>query len=100
MFLEESGFLICHPCGDGTQLGPWGSRSVVAAPRLLERALLPTGKPVSLFLDVPEKNLSAAALLEAHGFMRSGSTQLMYRGRKPDYRPGMIYGLASMGSFG
>jgi hypothetical protein len=30
----------------------------------------------------------------------TGSTELMYAGVKPDYRPEMLYGLATMGSCG
>ena len=100
LLLEEGGFLICHSCGDGVQLGPWGSRSPAAATRLLERVLSSGGKRVPLFLDVPQQNLAAEAMLCAQGFVTRGSTQLMYRGRKPAYKPDMIYALASMGSFG
>jgi GNAT superfamily N-acetyltransferase len=100
LFAEEEGFLICHPCGDGLQLGPWGSRSTAAAIRLLERALSSSANWVPLFLDVPQQNRVATELLGALGFVKTGSTQLMCRGRTPDYNPDMIYALASMGSFG
>jgi hypothetical protein len=33
-------------------------------------------------------------------FAVSGTTELMYAGARPDYRPELIYGLATMGSCG
>jgi hypothetical protein len=100
LFVEEQGFLLCNPCGAGVQLGPWGCRTPAAAARLLEKVLSVPGERVPLFLDVPLQNRSAAKLLGPHGFVATGSTQLMFYGLTPAYNPDMIYALASMGSFG
>jgi ribosomal protein S18 acetylase RimI-like enzyme len=98
--LRQDGFLRCLPVGNGQQLGPWGAASGRTAARLLESALERTGSSGSIFLDVPRRNQSAARLLREHGFTASGGTLLMYRGRQPDYRPELVFSLASMGSYG
>ncbi len=96
----SDGFLCKHGYADGVQLGPWSCLTPEAARRLLEQALQSTGEIADSFLDVPEGNREGAKLLSMSGFRVAGSTLLMYRGRRPAYRPELIYGLASMGSFG
>lgn len=98
-FTASDGFLCRHRYADGVQLGPWGCLTQETARRLLERALQ-LDAPLDTFLDMPGGNREGANLLDLSGFRVAGSTLLMYRGRRPAYRPELIYGLASMGSFG
>ena len=100
MFTASDGFLCRHRYADGVQLGPWGCLTPDTARRLLEQALQSPGELVKTFLDMPGGNREGAKLLDLSGFRVAGSTLLMYRGRQPAYRPELIYGLASMGSFG
>lgn len=98
-FTTRDGFL-CRQCyADGVQLGPWGCLTQGAARTLLEQAL-PAGETADCFLDMPEGNKEGVKLLTMGGFKVAGSTLMMYRGRRPAYRPELIYALASMGSFG
>ena len=99
-YSAHDGFLVHSPCGDGQQIGPWGAVSRDAAAVLLDAALGSEGSGGKIFLDVPEKNCAAEELLSSRGFSVSGSTQLMYRGRTPEYRADHVYSLASMGSYG
>ncbi len=94
------GFLACSVSGDGQQLGPWGAVSKDAAAKLLDAAIGGADPIVELVLDSPENNQAAAELLATRGFAIVGSTLLMYKGKKPEYRAEYIYALASMGSYG
>lgn len=96
----SDGFLCTHNYAGGVQLGPWSSLTPETARRLLEKALQSKGEIADTFLDMPEGNREGAKLLGMSGFRVAGDTLLMYRGRRPAYRPELIYGLASMGSFG
>lgn len=98
--LRDGGFLRCLQQEAGLQLGPWGATSDRVAGKLLAKTLQMVSGGGAIFLDVPEKNLSAARLLQANGFTASGSTLLMYRGKPPEYRPEVVFALASMGSYG
>lgn len=98
--LGRDGFLCCQSAGTGLQLGPWGALYGKSAARLLELVMDDVTGYGEIFLDVPRGNRNAGRLLQTHGFACIGSTQLMYRGRVPQYRPELVYSLASMGSYG
>lgn len=100
LFCSGKAFLVRYRYGDGMVLGPWGGSAPEDAASLLENALLTPDGGEDLYIDVPDGNPHAASLLESAGFKRKGSTLLMFRGETPEYRPGLIYGLASMGSMG
>jgi GNAT superfamily N-acetyltransferase len=97
---EPDGFIALQRWPKGIQLGPWNCRDRDVAAALLDRAMMRAGGGCRLFLDVPLRNLTAAALLADKGFRVSGTTTLMFRGEVPDYDPGTIFALASMGSMG
>jgi hypothetical protein len=97
---EGSGFAVVQPCGEEMQLGPFSAPDSTTAESLLEAALrtVPPGRKV--FLDAPLSNRSALRLYNRKGMRIAGRNDLMYAGVKPDYRPEMLYGLATMGSCG
>lgn len=99
-FSACDGFLCRHSYADGVQFGPWGCLTPKTAQWLLEHALQSSEVMTDTFLDMPEGNRAGAKLLTLSGFRVAGNTLLMYRGTPPTYRPELIYGLASMGSFG
>jgi ribosomal protein S18 acetylase RimI-like enzyme len=99
-FGSRDGFIVRQNCADVILLGPWGCRSTDDAADLLDRAVAGAGKGHSFVLDVPVRNIAAASLLCARGFIIQGGTVLMYLGRLPAYRPDYVYALASMGSIG
>lgn len=96
----SGGFLVMQRWPTGMQLGPWSCRDRDLAAGLLDKAMVRAGGGCRLFLDVPLRNLTAAALLAERGFTVSGTTTLMFRGEVPDYDPGAVFALASMGSMG
>jgi ribosomal protein S18 acetylase RimI-like enzyme len=94
----SDGFICAQKWEHGTQVGPWGCRLEQEARQLLDRALSRVDD--GMFLDVPQANDTATALLTENGFSIKGSNLLMYFGARPHYRPKNIYALASMGSMG
>jgi len=100
LLLEGSGFMVMQPCGAAMQFGPFSALDDSDAEYLLTCALgsVPTGKRV--YIDAPLANRSAVRLFNRRQMRITGSTELMYAGVKPDYRPGMLFGLATMGSCG
>jgi ribosomal protein S18 acetylase RimI-like enzyme len=98
--LGNGAFLVSQPSAAGLQLGPWGATGREEALRVFDAAAAQAGEGVSIFLDVPVRNVVAAAILHCRGFTISGSNALMCLGEKPAYDPSRIYALASMGSMG
>jgi ribosomal protein S18 acetylase RimI-like enzyme len=100
LLLEESGFLVIQPCGGAMQFGPFSALDSGSAECLYHAALgsVPCGTRV--YIDAPLSNRSAVRLFSRRGMRISGSTELMWAGVKPKYRPEILYGLASMGSCG
>jgi GNAT superfamily N-acetyltransferase len=92
-------FLVCQPCAEGLQLGPW-SGTGQGAEVLLGYALAAAEAGARIYLDVPIRNTVQTGLLLRMGFSIRGSTLLMCRGEAPAYAPERVFALASMGSMG
>jgi ribosomal protein S18 acetylase RimI-like enzyme len=97
---NESGFVVMQPCGESMQLGPFSALNSTAAESLLNEGLRTIVKGKKLYVDSPASNRSALRLFNRRGMRISGTNELMYAGIRPDYRPEMLYGLATMGSCG
>jgi GNAT superfamily N-acetyltransferase len=97
---QKSGFAVVQPGRDAWQLGPFSAPGYSSADALLKSALLaiPNGAPVCL--DMPAANRTACLLYARNRMRICGSNELMYAGGVPQYRPELIYGLATMGSCG
>lgn len=100
MVHEEAGFIVVQPCGEALQLGPFSAPDSGTAEVLLEKALHTIPLAAKIFLDAPASNRPALRLFSRKGMRIAGRNELMYAGDKPDYRPEMLYGLATMGSCG
>jgi ribosomal protein S18 acetylase RimI-like enzyme len=100
LLLEESAFLVIQPCGVDMQLGPFSALNCDSAEYLCDAALDSVPQETRLYIDAPLSNRSAVRLFSRRGMRITGSTELMYAGAKPDFRPEMLYGLATMGSCG
>jgi len=100
LLLEESAFMVIQPCGADIQLGPSSALDSGAAECLCDAALGSVPQETRVYIDAPLSNRSAMRLFCRRGMRITGSTELMYAGVKPDYRPDMLYGLATMGSCG
>ena len=97
---QPSGFAVLQPCGDALQIGPFSALDDATGDALLKAALQSAALGTKLYLDAPASNRTALRLFNRRGLRISGSTRLMYRGRKPDYRAELLYGLATLGSCG
>lgn len=96
----RSGFMVVQPCGADMQLGPFSAQDSSTAAWLYDAALGSVPQGTRICIDAPLSNRSAVRLFSRRGLRVTGSTQLMYAGDRPDYRPELLYGLATMGSCG
>lgn len=97
---NPSGFLVIQSCGAATQLGPFSALEGKGAETLFDGALCAVPGGVTVYLDAPASNRSALRLFNRHRMRIAGTTELMYAGKRPDFHPEYLYGLATMGSCG
>ena len=97
---DESGFVSLQSCGDFLQFGPFSAVDSGGAERLFEAASGTVELGRKIFVDAPASNRAALRMFNRKRMKIVGSNQLMYAGKKPAYRPELIYGLATMGSCG
>ena len=97
---QDSGFLVVQPCGESIQFGPFSSLDNSTAEHLFDEALQSVSPGTMVFLDVPASNSTAMRLYKRKRMRISGTTELMYEGKIPDYQPKYLFGLATMGSCG
>ncbi len=100
LLLENSGFAVIQPCIDARQLGPFAAMDSSTAERIFDAALALIPSESKIYLDAPESNHAALTMFNRKHLKISGTTELMYAGKRPDYRPELLYGLATMGSCG
>jgi GNAT superfamily N-acetyltransferase len=100
LLLEGSGFMVIQPCGVAMQFGPFSAQDCSDAEYIFSCALGSVPQETRVYIDAPLSNRSAVRLFSRRGMRITGSTELMYAGVKPAYRPEMLYGLATMGSCG
>lgn len=99
--LSSSGCaMVIQKLDSGALIGPWGADSPKTAEFCIQTALYSGVASGSTFADVPGSNSPAGCLLETFGFDICGETVLMYCGDTPEYRPEVIFALASAGSIG
>ena len=97
---DESGFVALQSCGDSMQFGPFSAFDSGGAERLFEAASVTVELGRKVFVDAPASNRAALRMFNRKRMKIVGSNLLMYAGKKPAYRPELIYGLATMGSCG
>ncbi len=97
---SESGFIVRQPCGEVVQFGPFAALDAGAAEELFREAAAAVPSGTKLLLDAPASNRAAQRIYRRCGMVEAGSYLLMYAGRKPEYRPDLLYALATMGSCG
>ncbi|HIJ94348.1 MAG TPA: GNAT family N-acetyltransferase [Desulfuromonadales bacterium] len=97
---NPSGFITQQAAEGDIQFGPFAARDSGSAERLFDAAAGTVPKGTRILIDAPAANRSAIRLFTRRNMERAGSNLLMYAGKKPAYRPELIYGLATMGSCG
>lgn len=98
--IDTIGFITLQPCGGFVQFGPFSAVDSGAAERLFEAALRNIVTGTKVFADAPASNRASLRFFNRKRMKIVGSNLLMYAGKKPNYRPELIYGLATMGSCG
>ncbi len=97
---DKSGFIVIQPAATAQQLGPFSAFDSGSAERLFDDATTAVAFGTKILVDAPASNRSSLRLFNRRKMKIAGSNSLMYAGKKPDYRPELIYGLATMGSCG
>jgi len=97
---HESGFVVIQPCGAARQFGPFSALDSGTAEQLFDEALRTVPLGTKVYSDVPASNRAALRMFNRKQMRIAGSNELMYAGRKPEYRSEYVYGLATMGSCG
>lgn len=100
LLLQESGFMAIQPCGSAMQFGPFSALDDTTAKYLFDAALGTVPNGTKVHLDSPASNRSALRMFNRRRMRIAGTTELMYAGKKPDYRPEYLFCLATMGSCG
>jgi GNAT superfamily N-acetyltransferase len=96
--VAEGGDLVAYgvlrPCQVGHKIGPLFARTPEAAERLFQAFLARAGQgPV--YLDAPQNNPAAVALVERHGLAPVFECGRMYRNGVPPWRSELVYGITS-----
>lgn len=97
---NSSGFIVRQPCGNAFHIGPFAAENSSTAALLFDTVRGATPRGSRIFIDAPASNRSAHRLYTRRKMRVTGSNQLMYSGEEPDFRPELLYGLATMGSCG
>jgi len=89
------GFGLVRRCGTGWKAGPLFARSPEAASALYDglTASIPAGD--NFYLDIPEPNEAARALVARHGLREVFATARMYAGEPPALRLDWVYGVTT-----
>lgn len=89
-----AGYGVVRRCGNGCKIGPLFADDAGAAEALFGRlAAFAAGGP--LFLDAPENNPAAMALVRRHGMTEVFGCARMYRGPAPDLAHERIFGVTT-----
>jgi ribosomal protein S18 acetylase RimI-like enzyme len=97
---NEAGMIVLQPCGTALQIGPFSASDADSAERLFDSAARTFGLGTKIMVDAPASNRAALQLFNRRKMRIAGNNELMYAGRKPEYCPKYLYGLATMGSCG
>ena len=90
-----AGYGVLRPCRTGFKIGPLFADAPDLAERLFNalRTRAPTRSPV--FLDIPEANGEALALVKRHGMTAMFETARMYKGPAPTLPLDRLFGVTS-----
>lgn len=88
------GYGVVRRCGEGCKIGPLFADDGQVAEALYTRlAGFAAGGP--LFLDAPQNNPAAMALVQRHGMTEVFGCARMYLGQPPDIAPQRIFGVTT-----
>ena len=88
------GYGVVRACRDGHKIGPLFADGEAVADALFRGLAAGTG-PGPVFVDPPEPNVAARALVERYGLKPVFETACMYRGPVPVLPLDRIYGITT-----
>jgi len=91
-----AGYGVVRPARDGWRIGPLFADDVSKAEALLDALAgrMPAG--ASVFIDVPQANAEAIAMVRGRGMTPMFETARMYRGGAPSIDIGRVFGVTSL----
>jgi hypothetical protein len=91
-----AGYGVVRPARDGWRIGPLFADGAAQAESLFDALVshVPAGQPV--FIDVPQVNAEAIAMVQRRGMTPMFETARMYRGGAPDVDVGRVFGVTSL----
>ncbi len=91
---QLQGYGVIRKCLEGFKIGPlFADNNDIAQQLFMALAGRYSGEPV--FLDIPEMNPGAVAMVEQHKMVKVFETVRMYKGNIPDLPLSKIYGISS-----
>jgi hypothetical protein len=90
------GYGVVRPARDGWRIGPLFADGAAQAESLFDALVshVPAGQPV--FIDVPQVNVEALAMVQRRGMAPMFETARMYRGDAPNVDVGRAFGVTSL----
>lgn len=92
---ELKGYGVLRPCRTGFKIGPLFADTPEVAAQIFDALRSRAGAGQPIYLDVPEPNLHALALVEKHGMKYVFETARMYTQDPPAVDLNMTYGVTS-----
>lgn len=89
------GYAVCRPCREGWKIGPLFADTLSDA-ELLLRACAAEASGGLMQIDVPDRRLEFAGMLEALGFSRGFTTARMYSGPQPEIQMDRVFGVTTL----
>ncbi|MBI2906455.1 MAG: GNAT family N-acetyltransferase [Chloroflexi bacterium] len=89
------GYGVMRRCYQGYKIGPLFADNGDTAERLYIQLLADAEKGEAVYLDIPESNPGAIALVRKHGMREVFATTRMYTGGEPDIALRKIFGVTS-----
>ena len=93
---SENALLLCRTCHNGVKLGPVIAPGREEAKKLIGSACSRLSPETPVFLDIPETNPEALALVQGYGMSLQFETARMYHGEQPSFEPHSWFGITTL----
>jgi hypothetical protein len=91
---DVRGYGVLRPCREGFKVGPLFADGPAEA-EMLYQGLLAQAPGAPVFLDAPQNNADAVALVKRHGLEPVFECGRMYINGEPPWNAGRVYGITS-----
>ncbi len=90
-----TGYGVIRPCHVGYKIGPLFADSADSAHAIFNDLCLQVPNDQPVFLDVPETNKEALAIVEKYNMTKQFETARMYSGGEPKFDLGRVFGITT-----